>query len=153
MPGNYNWRPNDRSALTLMRYNLEAKYWVKAVNSAQQRLPSGNYGADLGFIGACIQLPLLLIFMILVIPIILIREIFGFNIKLFMGDEPTGWVRKGTYESLDDFRARMRALDKKHDGRGRKRKKQWGDLTIEEQRIVQMVRAETAKAKAQARAK
>ena len=154
MPMNgFQWRPNDNGSLTNLRYNLEAEKWVKAVDSAQSSLPSGNFGADLNFIGNLIQLPLLLTFLILMIPIGLIRLIFNYHIQIFPGDPPSGKVRTGTYESVDEFRARMRALDKKYEGRGRKRKKQWEDLTIEEQRIVQIVRAETAKAKAQAKTK
>ena len=148
MNNGFKWRPNDNGALTNLRYNLEAEKWVNAVRGAERTLPTGNFGGDLNFIGNLIQLPLLLVFLILMIPIGLIRVIFNYHIKLFPGDAPSGKIRKGAYESVDEFKARLNAIHEEHKGKGRKRKKQWEDLTAEEQRLVQMVREETAKAKA-----
>ena len=139
------WRPNDNSSLTNMRYNLEASKWVEAVNSAEKRLPAGNYGADLGFIGALIQLPLLLIFFIFMIPIQIAKSVFKYNIHVFPGDPETGPI----LSDMEKFRARMDYLDKKYPPK-KKRKKTWEDLTEEQREIVKMVRAETAKAKARA---
>ena len=149
---NFQWRPNDNGSLTNLRYNLEAEKWVTAVNNAQSKLPKGNYAAQGTFIGNVIALPLLLIFFIIMIPIRLIREVFGYNIKLFMGDEPTGKVR-GTYQSTEEFQADLDAIRERHRGKGRKRNRTWDELTSEEQNIVRMVRAETARAKALAQSK
>lgn len=144
MSNNFNWRPNDNGSLTNLRYDLEASKWVNSVNKAQRRLPSGNFSADIGFIGAIISLPLLLIFLILLIPIQIIKEVFKYNIKIFPGDEPTGPI----LSDMQKFRARMDALDKKYPAK--KKTSKWDDLTAEEQQLVQFVRQETAKAKAEA---
>ena len=151
---NFQWRPNDNGALTNLRYNLEASKWVQAVRSAKLRhkpMTFKSFIGDVNFVGNLIQLPLLLIFMIFLIPFRLIREIFGYNIRIFPGDEPTGKVRRGTYESVDEFKARLDAIHKECEGMGRKRKKKWKDLTDEEQTIVMMVRQEIAKARAEAK--
>ena len=40
MSENYNWRPNDNSSSTRLKYDLEAEHWVKSVDSAKQKLAS-----------------------------------------------------------------------------------------------------------------
>jgi hypothetical protein len=142
---NFVWRPNDNGAITNIRYSLEANKWVQAVRSAETRnrpMTAKRFKGDLDFIGNLIQLPLLLIFMIILIPVRIIKEVFGFNIKIFVGDEPTGWVKnEWSAESLDNYIADLKVKYPKP------QKKQWEDLSIQEQEIVNMVRAESAKAK------
>ncbi len=138
---NFSWRPNDNGPLTNLRYDLEASKWVNSVNKAQNRLPSGNIAGDLGFIGAVLTLPLCLLIFIVLLPVVLIKEVIGYNIKLLPGDEPTGWVKKNDIYRVDYTRANE--LKAKHERK--KRKTQWEDLTEEEQKMVRFVQAETAK--------
>ena len=55
-PEDFNWRPNDNSATTLLRYELEAEKWMNAVSSAQRQTITRSSGKDLVFIGLVIQL-------------------------------------------------------------------------------------------------
>lgn len=59
MPTSYeefNWRPNDNSATTNLRYTLEAEKWVNAVSSAQRKARPGSSSGGFAFIGLLIQL-------------------------------------------------------------------------------------------------
>ncbi len=57
MPDNgFQWRPNDNSATTNLRYTLEAQKWVNAVSSAQRNSGSRSVSADFAFIGMLIEL-------------------------------------------------------------------------------------------------
>ena len=97
MPNDYkdfSWRPNDNSSLTNHRYDLEAEKWVKSVRSAKIRYNRPSMSADLGAILTIFSIPLLLLGWVILIPVWLLREITGYNIKLFSGDEPTGWIRE-----------------------------------------------------------
>ncbi len=143
---NYQWRPND-NGITNHRYDLEAEKWVNAFNNATAKLPTGDYAGDFKFMGAVVMLPLLLIFLILFIPIKIIKEVVGFNIKLLPGDPPTGWIDRRTHmEKVDD---RLNALKEQYPSK-RKRKSTWEDLTSEQQKIVRFVKEETARAKTRA---
>ena len=44
---NYNWRPNDNSVTTNLRYDLEAEHWAKSFNSAQMNYSSSAGSATL----------------------------------------------------------------------------------------------------------
>ena len=61
---NFNWRPNDNSATTNLRYTLEAEKWVNAVSSAQRRAQPRSISGDLAFIGMVIQLILCVVLLI-----------------------------------------------------------------------------------------
>ena len=140
MPNNnFHWRPNDNGPLTNIRYNLEASKWVKAVDSAQKSIPKGNYGADLGFIGALIQIPLLLLFFIFMIPIAIAREVFNYNIKIFPGDKPTGPI----LTDRQKWDAEMAEIKRKYPPK--KRRSTWEDLPEKEREMVRFVREQTAK--------
>ena len=60
----FNWRPNDNSATTNLRYTLEAEKWVNAVSSAQRRAQPRSISGDLAFIGMVIQLVLCVVLLI-----------------------------------------------------------------------------------------
>ena len=147
---NFNWRPNDNGSLTNIRYNLEASKWVNSVDKAQRNLPRGSFVGDIGFIGSVIALPLLLIFFILMIPIIFLKEVVGYNVKIFPGDPPTGWRKKFDY-GVDE--AKINRLMREGKRQKKKRTTCWEDLTDEQKKLVRYVKAETAKAKAEAKAK
>ena len=92
----FNWRPNDNSSLTTHRYDIEAKKWVDSVHSAESnrvKFSAGRVTSDLGSVGTLISLPLILLLMIVLGVFRFIRYVFDYNIKLFVGDEPTGPVR------------------------------------------------------------
>lgn len=100
---NYNWRPNDNSSITNHRYDLEADKWFQSVQRAKVNTPQfswGSFGSDLAAIGIIVSLPLSIILLLFLIPILLIKVVFGFNIKIFPGDEPTGWVQ----DPLDKYK-------------------------------------------------
>ena len=105
---NFNWRPNDNSSLTNHRYDLEAEKWVKAVGKATSRNRGTglkSFRGDVSAICTILSFPLLLVGWIILLPVWLLRELFGFNIRLFSGDEPTGWYRereKNKYK-VDEF--------------------------------------------------
>lgn len=57
MPDNgFQWRPNDNSALTDLRYTLEAEKWVNAVSSAQRKAQPRSISGDLAFISMAFHL-------------------------------------------------------------------------------------------------
>jgi hypothetical protein len=142
---NYQWKSNDNGSLTNHRFDIEAEKWVNSINKATSKAKPIDWGSDLGFIGAAFSLIPIIIFMILCLPIIFIKYVVGYNIKILPGDEPTGWQDKRTsYEKLDDRIAVIKAESKTR----KKRKTTWEDLSPEEQRTVRFVQAETAKAKA-----
>ena len=62
---NFNWRPNDNSAKTNLRYSLEAEKWVNAVSSARRKNKSRSMVKDFLFIGMVIQLIFSVILLIL----------------------------------------------------------------------------------------
>ncbi|AVR44796.1 hypothetical protein C7S20_05670 [Christiangramia fulva] len=84
----------------------------------------------------------MLIFLILLVPIQIIKELFSYNIKIFPGGAPTEKI----LTDKEKFRARMNALDMKYPAK--KKTSRWEDLTPEEQNLVRINRAATAKAKA-----
>jgi hypothetical protein len=146
---NYQWKPNDNGAITNIRYDIEAEKWVNSINKATSKAKPTDWGADFQFIGAAFSLIPIILFMLLCIPIFFIKYVVGFNIKIFPGDEPTGWQdKRSSYEKLDDRIAVIKAESKTRGNSGKKRKTTWEDLTPEEQRTVRFVQAETAKAKA-----
>ena len=61
---NFNWRPNDNSARTNLRYTLEAEKWVSAVSSAQRKAQPRSISGDLTFISMVIQLVLCVVLLI-----------------------------------------------------------------------------------------
>lgn len=64
-PGEFNWRPNDNSATTLLRYELEAEKWMNAVSSAQRKTMTRSSGKDFIFLGLIIQLLFSLVLLVL----------------------------------------------------------------------------------------
>ncbi|MCC8360276.1 hypothetical protein [Salinimicrobium sediminilitoris] len=147
----FNWRPNDNGALTNIRYRLEASKWANAVNSAQTRLPRGTFMGELNNVGMFLSLPLVLIFLILLIPIQIIKGLFGFNIKVFPGDEPTGWIDKNAPIVPDS--PRLKYL-KEQAAKNRKPTCEYDSMSQEDKmKLVNFVKAETAKSKARAQSK
>lgn len=55
---NYNWRPNDNSSATSLRYQLEAEKWVEAVGNAKKNTKkySGPSQGDIGVITMIFEL-------------------------------------------------------------------------------------------------
>ena len=66
MPDNgFQWRPNDNSALTDLRYTLEAEKWVNAVSSAQRKAQPRSISGDLAFISIAFELVVSVLLLIL----------------------------------------------------------------------------------------
>ena len=53
---NYQWRPNDNSSTTRLRYDLEAEHWVRSFKSAQMKQQSVSVGEFFSVIGMVISL-------------------------------------------------------------------------------------------------
>ncbi len=137
----YQWRPNDNGSLTNHRYDIEAEKWVSAIDKATFKARPTDWGADFKFIWAVISIPLLLFEFIFLIIILLIKEVVGYNIKLFPGDEPSGWVDKRTH--MQKVHDSINELEEKY--------KDTGHPEISQDEILRMVaysRSQTAKAKA-----
>lgn len=64
---NYQWRPNDNSSSTRMRYDLEAEKWTRAFKSAQMKQQSVSLGDSLSVIGMVISLLASVIVLIVVL--------------------------------------------------------------------------------------
>ncbi len=137
---NFQWRPNDNGSLTNMRYDLEATKWVKAVKDAKFRSKPTNIKGDLGVIGMFLSIPLLLLFFCLLIPIRIIKEVFGYNIKVFTGDAPTGRILTMT----EKFEAERAERNRKYPSKGNRTPEDMTQEKVDD--LVAHVRAETAKA-------
>jgi len=61
----FNWRPNDNSATTNLRYTLEAEKWVNAVSSAQRKAQPRSISGDLAFISMLLHLVFSVLLLIL----------------------------------------------------------------------------------------
>ena len=53
---NYNWRPNDNSSTTRLRYDLEAEHWYKSFKSIEKENKISSFKEDLSVVGLLIQL-------------------------------------------------------------------------------------------------
>ena len=70
---NFQWRPNDNSVTTNLRYSLEAEKWSKAFKSAQSNTQSANWGETFFVIGLVISLLANLVWFILICIIDLVK--------------------------------------------------------------------------------
>jgi|SaaInlLV_10m_DNA_1039704.scaffolds.fasta_scaffold15145_2 hypothetical protein len=61
----FQWRPNDNSSSTRMRYDLEAEHWTKAFKSAQMKQQSISFGESLSVIGTVINLTASLVLLVI----------------------------------------------------------------------------------------
>lgn len=62
---NYQWRPNDNSSTTRLRYDLEAEHWLRSIKSASNKTSSAI--SSFGTIGLLIGLVINLIIIIVLI--------------------------------------------------------------------------------------
>jgi len=63
----YQWRPNDNSTRTNLRYDLEAEHWLTAYKNASAKT-TVSFGKALGFVGLILSIffiALLFIFLVL----------------------------------------------------------------------------------------
>lgn len=67
------WRENDESASTLLKYDLEASHWVRAVKRAERKHMPVSMGASLGVIGLILGLILNLILLFLLLITYLVK--------------------------------------------------------------------------------
>lgn len=76
---NFQWRPNDQSGLTNIRYRIEAEKWYDAVSNvhSNQMMSATKYSASFNFIGTLFSLVLCLISLILLGIVGLIKMILG----------------------------------------------------------------------------
>lgn len=65
----YQWRPNDYSSRTNLRYDLEAEHWLTAFNNASAKT-TVSFGRALGFLGLILSI----IFLSLLFIVLVIRE-------------------------------------------------------------------------------
>lgn len=64
---NYLWRPNDNSATTRVRYDLESEHWLRSLSTKLEKGGRGatSFASDLRGIGIVLHLISLVIFIIL----------------------------------------------------------------------------------------
>lgn len=53
---NYNWRPNDNSSTTRLRYDLEAEHWFLAYQGAKRKHTRASFQETAGVIGLVLSL-------------------------------------------------------------------------------------------------
>lgn len=70
---NYQWRPNDNSSSTRLKYDLEAEHWTRAFKSAQMKQQSVSFGETLSAIGMVISLIASIILLIVFLLVDLFR--------------------------------------------------------------------------------
>lgn len=73
----FNWRPNDRSATTLLRYQLEADRWISAVNSAQRNSQPRSISGDLSFVGLILHGAFAIILLVLLLFLQGVKSVLG----------------------------------------------------------------------------
>ncbi len=70
----FNWRPNDNSGLTLLRFKLETDKWYNAVRNAQLH-GVRSIGRDLSFFLSLFQLLFCLLLLILLLFINILKSL------------------------------------------------------------------------------
>jgi hypothetical protein len=78
MNRNFNWRPNDRSATTMLRYRVEAERWMEGINSAVSSQTRNNPVMPLVVISQILTLA----FCILVFVVLGLKYFFNFILGL-----------------------------------------------------------------------
>jgi len=63
---NFQWRPNDNSSVTRIRYDLEAQHWLRSFKSASASSQPANWGQTFFVIGLVISFAANLIWLILI---------------------------------------------------------------------------------------
>jgi len=96
--GQFQWRPNDNSVSTKLKYELEAQHWYDAFKSVESSNRHANFGEVAGTVGLVISLILNLIFILLSV----IVNIFLCILALFkIKDNDRN--RSGTTKPLDEI--------------------------------------------------
>ncbi|GAB2765543.1 hypothetical protein [Salinimicrobium soli] len=112
----YNWRPNDNSATTNLRYTLEAEKWVNAVSSAQRRAQPRSISGDLAFIGMVVQLILCVVLLIVLGLLQLLKALIKFvESSVNNSNKKAPQVRKKKHEKTftdEEFSAGGKKPDK-----------------------------------------
>lgn len=62
---NFQWRPNDNSATTRLRYDLEAEHWVRSISDATQSKLESNNGLMIKTFGGVLGIALNLLSLII----------------------------------------------------------------------------------------
>lgn len=72
---NYQWRPNDNSVTTRLRYDLEAEHWTRAFKSAQLNSKTLSFGDSVSVIGTILKLVIGIVVLAVMLVIDLIKWI------------------------------------------------------------------------------
>tara|TARA_R110000772_G_scaffold20466_5_gene56895 strand:- start:49889 stop:50257 length:369 start_codon:yes stop_codon:yes gene_type:complete len=79
---NYQWRPNDNSSTTRLRYDLEAEHWLTSLKSASRSGSVGSGGSgSFAFLFTFFALVFNLLNILILALIMLIKWIIGLNKK------------------------------------------------------------------------
>lgn len=62
----YQWRPNDNSVQTRLRYELEAEHWHRSFKAAERKNRTTSYSSDLSVIGAVVTILVSLVTLIVI---------------------------------------------------------------------------------------
>jgi hypothetical protein len=106
---NFQWRPNDNSATTNLRYDLEAAHWVKSFKSASANT-SVSLAEAFGIIGLILAFALTLVFLILQIIVEIItwvRKMFHREPKPSQLPPEPSYMKQLTDEEIDELLAEM----------------------------------------------
>jgi hypothetical protein len=75
---NFQWRPNDNSSTTKLRYQLEAEHWVNAIKSTTSKT-TATLSETLGVIGLCISFIINLISLVVLLLTLIVKWLVGIN--------------------------------------------------------------------------
>ncbi|OEY72834.1 hypothetical protein [Salegentibacter salarius] len=98
----FKWRPNDNSAVTNLRYTLEAEKWVNAVSSAQRKTQPGSVDKDFLFIGMLFQLVLCVLLLVLLGILQLLKALVQFIETSLKSKPASKKVNKNIYKEYEE---------------------------------------------------
>jgi hypothetical protein len=121
----FNWRPNDNSSQTRMRYDLEMNHWLKSLkgSSGGGNGVSGNWGPTFAVLGLVFHFVVVLVWFIL----IMLSNLIVWLVNLFHTEQeyevepadPNRWTPSGlNNEEMQDVfkRARQNKIDEQNTG-------------------------------------
>lgn len=93
---NFQWRPNDNSSTTRLRYDLEADHWLKSIKHSQYNKGANNMLGDIGNMFLVLSLAINIVSLIVMV----VWEVIKWIIRLFWAPRgvrveshtPTEWT-------------------------------------------------------------
>ena len=101
---NFQWRPNDNSATTRVKYDLEAEHWLRSFKSAEISQKSGSFASDLAGIGLVFGLVINLFNIVIILITMFLKWVFKIASTK---QKPSGDVEYDTRLTNDELRNRI----------------------------------------------